>query len=816
MSVQVYAGGVLAYDDRLPAEKNYTLLSGLVSESLNKGGTATIVLPPGHPASDSFPALVVPVEIYKNGRLRWRGRPLPNFSDIYGRRTVTCEGELCFLNDVVSRPYSYSGDPAELFTAVLEAYNAGADAWKRFVIGTISVTGDAMDLSSVDPEKTLVTVQKLIKTYGGYILFDSAPDGARRINWYSQLPYSCNQKIQYGHNLTDFNSQADLTGFATRIVPYGATDADGNRIKIDNDGKDYVENAEAVAARGVIEKPVIYDDISDPDELKARAEQDVQSSGTLPAVLRLSAVDMSRLNLQLDGFRIGQRVEAESGPHGMSGLYDLVSLTEDIVNPTVGQATLTRDAAYIDLASGTMTGALNKQLQAEKDEYKKAFSSYLGAVASLTSTILGAKGGAVRILDTDGDGLNDTLYVADNPDPELAEKVWRFNYEGWAGSKTGYNGPFIMGATLKDGLLAAAVTAAHLVAGTIASADGKTFFLDLDKGILRMNATEFSVSGKTVDKIAQEKADVAEDNAVGQAIDIAQSAVNAQTQADIFNKLTNNGALQGLFMQNGQLYINASYITALEKLFAKDITMTGKFECTAQAYLPPTYDDIMNILWSISYPDQYPPKDSYDLDGDGSFTNNDFVLAKNVYLGNQKLSSCAGASKSTATVTIDMSNPDKAIRISGTNAFGSVVECYVGINPYDCSFASRDYLDRMIAHDPGTKGTDVVGSKVTVNGAIIGSTESWEATLSNAGSHTHTCARTPVAVIVGAQYQGTGLVTGIWTPATSGLENSMYGATGGYTDVWPTTVTIDGKNVTVKRGGSASLKYFVTAIMQMD
>jgi hypothetical protein len=454
--------------------------------------------------------------------------------------------------------------------------------------------------------------------------------------------------------------------------------------------------------------------------------------------------------------------------------------------------------------------------QQKEIEKKPSVSIMQSIITSLTSAILGAKGGSVRILDANGDGEPDTLYIADNPDPALAVKVWRFNYEGWGASQNGYNGPFIMGATLKDGLLAAAVTAAHLVAGTIASADGKTFFLDLDNGILRMNATEFSVSGKTIDAIAQEKADAAEDNAVGQAIDIAQSAVNAQTQADIFNKLTNNGALQGLFMQNGQLYINASYITALEKLFAKDITMTGKFECTAQAYLPPTYDDIMNILWSISYPDQYPPKDSYDLDGDGSFTNNDFVLAKNVYLGKQKLSSCAGAIKTTATVTIDMSNPDKTIRISGTNAFGSFVECYVGINPYDCSFASRDYLDRMIAHDPGTKGTDVVGSKVTVNGAIIGSTESWEATLSNAGSHTHTCARTPVAVIVGAQYQGTGLVTGIWTPATSGLENSMYGATGGYTDVWPTTVTIDGKNVTVKRGGGASLKYFVTAIMQMD
>lgn len=40
----------------------------------------------------------------------------------------------------------------------------------------------------------------------------------------------------------------------------------------------------------------------------------------------------------------------------------------------------------------------------------------------------------------------------------------------------------------------------------------------------------------------------------------ADVAVDTQTQSDIFNKLTDNGALQGLYMQGGQLLVNASYI----------------------------------------------------------------------------------------------------------------------------------------------------------------------------------------------------------------------------------------------------------------
>jgi hypothetical protein len=70
---------------------------------------------------------------------------------------------------------------------------------------------------------------------------------------------------------------------------------------------------------------------------------------------------------------------------------------------------------------------------------------------TLTNVLLGAKGGSVRLLDTDGDGEPDTLYIADSPDPETAEKVWRFNYEGWGASQNGYTGPYVLGATFQDG-----------------------------------------------------------------------------------------------------------------------------------------------------------------------------------------------------------------------------------------------------------------------------------------------------------------------------------------------------------------------------
>lgn len=108
----------------------------------------------------------------------------------------------------------------------------------------------------------------------------------------------------------------------------------------------------------------------------------------------------------------------------------------------------------------------------------------------LTAAILGATGGAVRFLDNNGDGMPDTLYIADNPDPAKALKVWRFNYEGWGASANGYNGPFVLGATLEDGFLAEFITAGKINSARI---DGATLNIIKGATIAGWNIDENSI-----------------------------------------------------------------------------------------------------------------------------------------------------------------------------------------------------------------------------------------------------------------------------------------------------------------------------------
>lgn len=91
------------------------------------------------------------------------------------------------------------------------------------------------------------------------------------------------------------------------------------------------------------------------------------------------------------------------------------------------------------------------------------------------------------------------------------------------------NGDYIRSGTIYADLVSA---------GVLQSQDGETFYLDLNSGELRGNFTELSIAGtrmRTFDKL---------------------------TQTEIFNKLTNDGKLPGLFMEDGQLYINANYLAA--------------------------------------------------------------------------------------------------------------------------------------------------------------------------------------------------------------------------------------------------------------
>ena len=350
--IQAYADDVLVYDSRL---EDYALLTLTVTAGLNKGGTATITMPPHHPAYNSFTSYRTVVTVYRDGLLLFRGRALYPADDFYNRRTITCEGERCFLRDGVIRPYVYQDGPAAIFADVIALYNAQVEEFKRFVVGTVTVTdpNNYIRLESESAEQFSDIIDKLVDRCGGYIVFTTNTDGDRVINWYEELTYRSNQVIEFGENLLDFARSSANNDLATVIVPYGAKDeTTGERVDITsvNDGLDFIQDYDAVALRSVIARPVYWDDITEPANLLTKAQQYLATSKLMITSLELSAVDLSDMDKSIDTFQIGDYVQVRSLPHGVDEPFQLTERTYDLLNPAKGKVTLGKNIA-------TLTGA---------------------------------------------------------------------------------------------------------------------------------------------------------------------------------------------------------------------------------------------------------------------------------------------------------------------------------------------------------------------------------------------------------------------------------------------------------------------------
>lgn len=386
---QVFADGAVVYDSRLD---DYKVLGLTVHPVLNKGGTAEIILPPNHPKYNDFTSFKTLVEIYRDGKLRFRGRALYPTDDFLNRRKITCEGEKCFLRDAIMRPYLYQDSPANIFTAAITEYNSQVDDWKQFVVGTITVT-DANDYIRMesDTAKTMLDfVDALIDRCGGYIVFTTNAAGARVINWYAALDYRSSQTIRFGENLLDFTRSDANTSLATRIIPYGAKQDDGSllTIKSVNNGLDYIQDDAAVALRGIIATSVTWDDVTIAANLLTKAQQYLATSKLMITSLQLSAADLSLLDKTVDSFEVGDNIQVVSKPHSVDDWFLLTEKDEDLLDPSNGSISLGKDKT--SLAGSDVAGekksasALEQVAKVIKSDYSRGIAS---AIQQTTRTL---------------------------------------------------------------------------------------------------------------------------------------------------------------------------------------------------------------------------------------------------------------------------------------------------------------------------------------------------------------------------------------------------------------------------------------------
>ena len=400
--IQLYVDDTLVYDSRVKA----TALLGLKAQlGLNKGGAATFVLPPTHPAyndfndgaNSGFNSYRSIVEIYRDGKLRFRGRMLYPTDDATLTRTITCEGERCFLRDGIHRPHSYNDTPANIFSTVIGLYNAQVGATKQFVVGTISgISTDAVVLENDEAETFAATIDKLVELCGGQIVFTTNTNGQRVINWYADIGYSNDQTIEFGKNLMDFSRTTANTDLATVIIPYGVkNETTGKRITIEsvNGGLDFIQDDDAIALRGVIAKAVYWDEITTSDALLAKAQQYLNDSKNIITSLELTAIDLSLLDKNIDTFMVGDLIKVRSKPHGVNDeFYQLTEQSIDFLHPQNDRIVLGKNIATLtgsDVASARKNDATIQRLgRSIRSDYSVNTDAIVETVKMEMSTLI--------------------------------------------------------------------------------------------------------------------------------------------------------------------------------------------------------------------------------------------------------------------------------------------------------------------------------------------------------------------------------------------------------------------------------------------
>jgi len=464
--------------------------------------------------------------------------------------------------------YDLSGIPVAPFTAssvadALTALKTNSAVTNPFTFWTDKETVATMTV------KTPASVRALLGGVEGSVLDTYGGGEYEWDNYTVKLRQNRGENrgvsIRYGKNLTSLEQDENCADVYTGVYPYWA----------DTEGTTLVQLPEKVLnAEGTFDFVKIMTlDLSQEWQSKPTVEQ-LRSKATnymttnkigVPKVsLKVSFVQLEQTE-EYKGKALLERVDlcdtvnVEFEKLGVSATAKCIKTVYDV---------LLERYDSIELGDAKTTLATTLATQSNKISNAVTVTTMEKAVKSATKQISGNLGGYVILHDSDGNGEPDEILIMDTNNIDTATKVWRWNKSGLGYSSTGYNGQFGLAMTADGAIVADYITTGNLSAnllkaGVLQDKTGNVFKLDLDAGTLDATFSSLKIGTSTVEQIASEKANAAKTDAISTASADAASKITTYdytlNQQAVFNKLTNNGEVQGFYIQDGKLYINAEY-----------------------------------------------------------------------------------------------------------------------------------------------------------------------------------------------------------------------------------------------------------------
>lgn len=458
----------------------------------------------------------------------------------------------------------------------------------RWAVGTVetgTITGTAN--LAYHHCTALDAIQKTADTYGLEVQTEYQPDPTgnrigRRIIHLVEHRGSTNTKkrFEYGKDLTQIKRDIDSGDVITRLYGWGkgieqtndqgeATGGYSHKISFAdvNNGKPYVQDDQALANWGIVgadgtrrhsEAAVDFPDCEDPKELLNLTKNALKTRTTPVVSYTADVTALGQAGYDPEGADVGDGVQiidtSFTTPLRLEGR--ILQIEEDLAG----------SLADTKITLGNIRQSYTQRLAAQQQALDKLVSNsgawnsaaggtgpYMKDLIDRINQIMNATGGYTYLKPGQG------IYVYDKPEDQnptqcihIGGGYWRIADHRKANGDWDFR-------SLANGK---GIFADAIYTGLLSDAAGYNSW-NLDTGDFKLSART-TVGGKTVDAIAGDSSSAAlaaakkyADNTATSHVDTFQKAL---TQQYIFNKLTNNGQLQGLYMSGGLLYVNATYL----------------------------------------------------------------------------------------------------------------------------------------------------------------------------------------------------------------------------------------------------------------
>ena len=444
MRYTAYSDSILIHDSMSILPELHTIEPKvLIQESA--AGSFSFTLCSENPGYDAIKRMYSTIYVYCDADLIWSGRVINETENFWKQRTFTCEGALTFLNDTNQPLKVYENYTMHRFLQeIISIHNSKVSDNRKIYLGFITVNdkNDGYVYKTEYKSTWECFKESIFNRLGGHvrIRYNSGSTNPY-LDYVEEYPDLSSQSIEFGLNLLDFTKNWDLTELATVIIPLGKQQeeevADGIHDRANvasvNNNSIYVQNDDAIAAFGRIERVVDFGDVEDPSMLLSLAKAYMKAKQFDEMVLEINAIDLHHLNPSIKRFELFDMVHCISKPHGLDRKFPISEISIPLNDPdkvTYKMGTVIQNNSLSAISVAKNDTIMNKIIN------MPSYTNLLDSAKENATAILNSRThGYVTIVEENDEST--ALVISDTPDWLNATKLWKFNMNGLGYSQNG-------------------------------------------------------------------------------------------------------------------------------------------------------------------------------------------------------------------------------------------------------------------------------------------------------------------------------------------------------------------------------------------